>query len=351
MLLSQHTFYVRAIDMFEPEFPNPQNPDFEGNPDPTPASHTWTPVADTRPPSATITLGPADGAVVAEPEPYGFFGLDNATPALQLDFECAVIAAPLSLEAAEWEQCDTPHSVGGLEPGEYTFAVRAVDLVGNAGPADTRKLTIVGEPVVTILTGPNGRLDPVTGEPRLPFSDTESAVFTYRSDQPGATFECSLNGADFVPCNTPSGTEPGVFVHAAWVSFSDTHELAIRATNAQVVVGEEVTYEWVVELGPDIVEPNSQFGTGPEDGTMLQIADFTFTGSDNRSLPADLQFECALDSTTSWNSCVSPEQFSDLTRGRHTLRLRAIDEAGNIESTPALYTWNVVSPPVASILS
>ena len=51
MLLTEHTFYVRAIDMFEPEFPDPTQPEFEGNPDPTPASYTWTPVADTRAPS------------------------------------------------------------------------------------------------------------------------------------------------------------------------------------------------------------------------------------------------------------------------------------------------------------
>ncbi len=315
MLLTQHTFYVRAIDMFEPEFPNPQNPDFEGNPDPTPAAHTWTPTADTRPPSTTITLGPADGATVGEEiEPYEFVGSDNATPELQLEFECALIPAPLGLADATWEQCESPHSAGA-EPGAYTFAVRAVDLMGNAGPAATRALTIVGEPVVTILSGPDGRLDPVTGEPRLPFSATEQAVFTYKADQPNVTFECSIDGADFVPCNTPAGTEEGVFVHAGWVSFSDTHSFEVRATNAFFIVGQEVGYEWVVELGPDIVEPNSQFATGPENGTMLQVADFTFVGTDNRSLSVDLQFECALDSTTEWNSCVSPQQFSDLTRG------------------------------------
>ena len=95
----------------------------------------------------------------------------------------------------------------------------------------------------------------------------------------------------------------------------------------------------------------STFTSGPENGTLLQEAIFTFTGTDNRTPSADLTFECALDSTTSWNSCTSPEQFSDLTRGSHTLRLRAIDAAGNIESTPDAYTWIVAPPPVVTILS
>jgi parallel beta-helix repeat protein len=351
MLLTEHTFYVRAIDLAEPEFPNPQNPGFEGNPDPTPASHTWTPVADTRAPATTISAGPANGAVVAEVEPpYEFVGLDNATPELQLEFQCAFIQAPLGLDAAQWEPCESPHSAG-LDPAQYTFAVRAVDLMGNAGPAATRSLTVVGMPVVEILTGPDGRINPDTGVPSQPFSSTESAIFTFRSDQPGSIFECSLDGAEFVPCNTPSGTGEGVFTHASWVVFNGEHELAIRATNAQGIVGEETVYEWMVELGPDVTAPNTTITSGPENGTLLQEAQFTFIGSDNRSLPADLTFECALDSTTSWNSCTSPEQYSDLTRGSHTLRVRAIDQSGNMDASPDEYTWIVAPPPVVTILS
>ncbi|HEV2951926.1 MAG TPA: hypothetical protein VGZ51_07475, partial [Actinomycetota bacterium] len=39
------------------------------------------------------------------------------------------------------------------------------------------------------------------------------------------------------------------------------------------------------------------------------------------------------------------------TRGTHTLRLRAVDAAGNVESTPDAYTWTVAPPPVVTILS
>ena len=53
MAPGQHTFEVRAIDMAEAVFENPggPNPNFEGNVDPTPATHTWTMTADTTPPS------------------------------------------------------------------------------------------------------------------------------------------------------------------------------------------------------------------------------------------------------------------------------------------------------------
>ena len=246
--------------------------------------------------------------------------------------------------------CESPvgggYDISGLEPGAYTVAVRTTDLAGNIGPAATRTVTVSAAPVVTFLSGPDGRLDPVSGEPDGA-SGTENAVFTFESDQPGSTFECSVDGSDFLPCGGTTVPASG----AAWVVENGTHEFDVRATNPQGIVGEEAVYEWLVNLAPDTAEPNSQFATGPENGTLLQEAIFTFTGTDNRTPSADLTFECALDSTTSWNSCTSPEQFSDLTRGSHTLRLRAIDAAGNVESTPDEYTWIVAPPPVVTILS
>jgi parallel beta-helix repeat protein len=352
MLLTQHTFWVRAVDAVEPEIVDPTNPNFEGNPDPTPAYHAWTPVEDTRGPSVTISGGPADGATVGEEaEPYTFAGSDNATPVLRLQFQCAAFLTASGIANAEWAPCAAPHELSGLEPGEYTFAVRALDLAGNAGPAATRAVTVAAAPVVSILTGPNGRIHPVTGEPSLPFSATESAVFTFRSDRAGSTFECSLDGADFVACNTPSGAEDGVFVHAVWIVDSGTHELEIRATNAQGIVSTEAVYEWVVELGPDFTEPSTVITSGPENGTLNTVATFRFTGSDNRTPAAGLRFECALDTTTAWNSCVSPQQFSDLTRGSHTLHVRAIDAASNVDTSPAAYTWIVAPPPLVTITS
>jgi hypothetical protein len=355
MSLTQHTFYVRAIDVAEPEFVDPTQPEMEGTPDPTPASFTWTPAADTIKPKTTISGGPADGATVGEEvQLYTFFGSDNATPLLRLQFECAAFLTASGIVNAAWESC-TPdvgggYDISGLEPGAYTVAVRALDMAGNLGLAATRQVTVADAPLVTFLSGPHGRLDPISGIPDGS-SGTENAVFTYKANQPGVTFECSLDGADFVGCNTPSGTVEGAYVHAAWVVENGTHELEVRATNAQGLVGPESRYEWVVELAADAIEPNTTITSAPENGTLNTVATFSFTGTDNRTPSRNLTFECALDTTTAWNSCVAPQQFSDLTRGSHTLNVRAKDAAGNFDSTPASYTWVVAPPPVVTILS
>ncbi len=96
---------------------------------------------------------------------------------------------------------------------------------------------------MTFLSGPDGRLDPVSGEPDGA-SQTENAVFTFTSDQPGSTFECSFDGADFLPCGGDV-TRPGDRVRR-WVVENGEHEFVVRATNPQGIVGEEAVYEWLV---------------------------------------------------------------------------------------------------------
>jgi hypothetical protein len=62
---------------------------------------------------------------------------------------------------------------------------------------------------------------------------------------------------------------------------------------------------------------------------------YAFTGSDNHTSPANLRFECKLDSG-SFALCQSPKTFSAIAGGRHTVQVRAIDEAGNVDPSPAV---------------
>lgn len=325
-----HTFEVRAIDIAEPLDPTSL---LEGNPDPTPASYTWTMVADTTPPGTGILSGPpptiGEGEILIE-----FFGADNATPVLAITFECAV-------DLGVFGVCTSPASVSGLAPGPHTFRVRAVDLAGNADPTPAeRAFTIMPAPVTTFVSGPAGQV--INGIPPVTPGTTESAIFVFSADQPGSTFECSLDGADFVSCASPYGV---------WVTLSGPHEFAVRATNPELVVEEPpAVYEWLVELGNDTTPPNTTITAAPNNPSASEVATFSFIGSDNRTLAADLSFECALDGTA-YNSCVAPQQFSDLTHGSHTMLIRARDAAGNFDPTPASYTWFVELPPVVNILT
>ena len=86
------------------------------------------------------------------------------------------------------------------------------------------------------------------------------------------------------------------------------------------------------------VPPDTLILRGPTDPTTSSEAVFRFTGSDNVSL---VHFECSLDSAV-YTACTSPATYPGITVGGHTLLVRAIDASGNIDPTPADYTWTRV---------
>jgi hypothetical protein len=55
---------------------------------------------------------------------------------------------------------------------------------------------------------------------------------------------------------------------------------------------------------------------------------------------APATFECRLDSAA-WFPCSSPKTFSGLSDGSHTIEVRSIDAAGNVESIPSVTTFAV----------
>ena len=128
--------------------------------------------------------------------------------------------------------------------------MRAIDLAGNTGAAATRTVTVAAAPVVTFLSGPDGRRDPVSGA----FdgaSGTENAVFTFSVRPAGLDVRVLVRRRP-TSCRAARAIRA---TGAAWVVENGEHEFAVRATNAQGIVGEESVYEWLVELAPDIAEP------------------------------------------------------------------------------------------------
>jgi CSLREA domain-containing protein len=315
----QHTFDVRAVDL-------------EDNPDPTPARHTWTSVADTIAPQTTLLTTPADPQLLGTEVEFTFTGSDNATSDLSLVFECVV---DLGVDGATWEQCESPFQVQGLLPGEHTLQVRTVDLALNADPTPaTFTWTVIGPPDTTIHTGPPA----APGETLSP-----DVTFTFSADQPGSTFACSLNGSSFQPCESPlelTGLGGGAYT------------LEIQATNTFGLIEEEpAVYEWIVVGGPDTTAPNTSILTGPPATTASTAAALTFVSSELGSA-----FECALltpepEATLNFSSCESPIEYTDLLGGTYEFHVRAIDLAGNVDPTPAVRTWTVSGPPITTITS
>jgi hypothetical protein len=85
----------------------------------------------------------------------------------------------------------------------------------------------------------------------------------------------------------------------------------------------------------DITPPNTIIESYPANITSSTSALFEFRSDESNSI-----FQCQLDSS-GYSSCSSPKSYSNLNQGSHTFYVKAQDQAGNIDSSPAYYSWEI----------
>ena len=155
-----------------------------------------------------------------------------------------------------------------------------------------------------------------------------SPSFGFSLTPSGTGFQCSLDGASYSACTSPT-TYAGLGGGA--------HTFAVRALDSDGADPSPATRSWVVDASP----PDTSFASGPPAGGKSgPTPGFTFSSTEPSST-----FECSLDGGA-FASC----NVSHLSDGSHTLLARAIDPAGNVDPTPAVRTWTVdATPPETQI--
>jgi hypothetical protein len=289
-----HDFEVRAVDL-------------DGNIDPTPASATFS--VDTVAPETTIDGGLSETINVSNPE-VDFSSSEAGS------FECRLDS---SSEDA-WSSCTSPDSLSGLAEGSHTFEVRAVDAVGNVDPSPALAEFLVDTipPEIEVDSAPATTVD------------VAEATFTFSASEPG-TFECRLDSsdeADWVPC-----TSPVVLTGLA----EGTHTFEVRAVDE---VGNVDPTPAVTTFLVDTIAPQTTIDAAP--GAVIDVAEASFAFSSTESGV----FECRLDSNAdaSWSACSSPDALTGLSEGSHSFEVRATDQAGNTDASPAAATFFVDTP-------
>ena len=93
----------------------------------------------------------------------------------------------------------------------------------------------------------------------------------------------------------------------------------------------------------DNLPPETTITASSPSPTISTTLTFSFEGFDNLTLPSDLRFECNFDSG-GYAPCTSPAAYTGLAVGEHVFLVRARDQKGNVDQTPAGRTIAIVPP-------
>jgi hypothetical protein len=284
-----HTFEVRASDA-------------AGNVDGSPATRAFTvdapPAPDTTPPNTSILLGPS-GTTTGTSTSFSFSASEIGST-----FEC-------KLDSDAWEDCSSAHAYSNLLDGPHTFEVRATDPADNIdqSPATSSWTVDAVGPQTSITAGPSS------------LTQSKSASLSFTSSESGSSFECRIDSDPWTACSSPT----------AYANLADgSHTFEVVATdaygNADTTAASRT---WTV----DTTAPDTNLLSGPSGVVTTPSVTFTFSGSEGGTT-----YQCRVDGGV-WGTCTTPHFVPDLPDGPHTFDVRALDTAGNADTTPATRSW------------
>jgi hypothetical protein len=244
---------------------------------------------------------------------WRFFGTSAAAPhaaavtALIRDADTAT--APAEIRSA---LAATARPVGSFGPDAVGAGlIDATDAVGDftEGPPSDET-----PPDTSIDSGPSGP----TNDP--------TPTFSFSATEPGSTFECRVDEGAFTACTSP---------HTTGALPDGPHAFEVRATDeADNTDPTPASRGFTVDTEPpDETPPDTSIEFGPSGPTNNQTPTFTFSSTEESST-----FECRFDSAP-FTSCSGPAgshtPATPLANGSHTFEVRAKDQAGNTDPTPA----------------
>ncbi|MFO7735803.1 MAG: hypothetical protein R6W70_06255, partial [bacterium] len=289
----EHKIAVRAIDS-------------AGNIDSKGAFHNWQ--VDTESPKIKITEKPAS---LTNEKKLGF----SFTADEKAEFLCR-------MNSGKWEKCKSKKVYSSLKDSRHCFMLKASDEAGNTveKPEKYCFVTDTSPPETKITEKPDS------------LTSSRKAKFSFSGSSDTAEFHCNIDEGSWEPCKSGS-TFTGIK--------EGKRKFRVRATDkAGNVEKEPAVYNWIVDLTP----PETEIVGNYSEITNKSSIKFKFSASEKAS-----HYLCSLDNKKA-EKCGKTKKYSELKEGAHTLKVAAVDKAGNKDRSPAEISWtNDYTPPETSI--
>lgn len=282
--------------------------DTAGNRSASPLEYIW--MIDQTAPIAQITNADPSGAIIGSNTLQLTLAVNEAA-----SFECR-------LDEGAFSHCSSPARFEELGDGSHTIEVRAVDEAGNIGP-------VVSHAVTVDTKAPGVQITVI--DPEASPTNVRTRQYEFGSNEESAMFECSLDGAPFTSCTTS----------ITLTNLSEgPHTFAVRAVDlAGNISGEPAVDHFVIDLtAPETTITSIDPSDNPLDSTSISIS---FASNESGA-----GFECSANEGAPFAPCASPFIINNLADGPHSFQVRAVDQAGNADATPATHSWTVDTSPL-----
>ena len=281
-------------------------------------------VVDATPPAVTFDSGPPDGSATNAATTSWSWHADGDADAT---YRCALVPHGTTPTLTS---CTSPYPSTALGEGAYDFLIEATDRLGNVGTTTTTVTVDRSRPSMTVVSGP---ADGATVTSR-------TVRYTFYAGSESVTYDCWFGTPTQTPVYAPcvSGAPLVLPGDGTWV-------LAFRARDAAGNVSDEVlrsvTVKQPVPPAPDTTAPVVHVLAKPPATVRLSRSarkvkvTVRVATSEKAVLSYKLDGGAWRRGTASYAARVA--------KGRHTLRIRAVDVAGNL-SKVVVVGWKVVAP-------
>jgi len=230
-----------------------------------------------------------------------------------------------ALDGGAWTKgSSTTFTVAELTDGEHTLAARAIDSSGCKDPTPVElSFSVDSMAPVVVPVWPASPLNAASVVVTGTVEDADPSEVYYK----------------LVTADSDSGYTPAVTSGAAYsipldsLTVEGAYTLMVFAVDRAGHTGAVVSWDFTVDFGA----PESMVRVGPPSPMRTdETALFVMACSE-----ISCEYMASLDGGAYAAVDGDTLMLTDLAEGIHTLRMYAMDVAGNVDATPASYTWSV----------